>query len=262
MTLLLQISDPHIVSQAGARLRDVPTAASLDDVLSVARGRFGDCARVVWSGDISHDETVEGYHLFRQRVGSWIARSLLIPGNHDNRRALRESFPQVNDSEDEPVGFIDEIDGWRLVGLDTHLPGETAGAISETQCTRITQRLAGRPAMPTMVFLHHPPISVDCRWLDSIGLRNPPLLRQLIAALGDVRGIFCGHVHQEFAGSFLGVPVYTSPSTAFQFLPRADESSFDELPPGFRVIELGDATFNTYVVRLGTLKYRPRKPTE
>ena len=119
MTTIVQISDPHLMSDRQAVLKGVPTAKALASVLEEARVRCPDPDCVVWTGDLSHEECAGGYHLLRELADDWIDKSLLIPGNHDSRVALREVFPEVGGKGDEPICFQAELGKWQLVGLDT-----------------------------------------------------------------------------------------------------------------------------------------------
>ena len=257
MTKLLQISDPHLLSLPDDKLRGVPTAQSLQQVLQKARHEVVDPARVVFSGDLSQEHTLAGYQLLKDLLEDWSERSLLIPGNHDDRSRMRRVFHQVPGQADEDIWFRDEIGDWQLIGLDSHVPDEGRGELSQQTLDRLQSWLSETPGRPTLIFLHHHPMSVQSEWLDTIGLSNPESLEKLLASYQGVRGIFCGHIHQVFEDKFAGVPFYSTPSAAFQFVPKTKQITFDLLPPGFRVIELQEQDFRTRVVRLDTIPFVP-----
>ncbi len=260
MTIILQISDLHLLSQPEGRLKDVPTLESLDLVLERARQEVPDPAHVVLTGDLSHEETLAGYELLKQALGSWAERCLLIPGNHDNRAALRQVFNQVPGSQDEPIWFSRILEPWRLLGLDTHVPGEVWGFVSEPALARLDESLSQNPEQPTLIFLHHHPAPVGSPWVDHIGLRNAAALTALLARYPGVRGLFCGHIHQEFTSEIGPTRFFSVPSAAVQFKPGTELMELDPLPPGFRIIELLEAgQFQTRVVRLDELPFVPRQ---
>ena len=66
-------------------LRGVPTAETLAAVLEKARDRCPDPACIVWTGDLSHKESVAGYRLLRELAGDWIEKSHAIQGTAQNR---------------------------------------------------------------------------------------------------------------------------------------------------------------------------------
>ena len=109
--------------------------------------------------------------------------------------------------------------------------------------------------MPTLLFLHHPPIPVGS-WIDPLGLKNRGEGEKILKKY-DIRGCFAGHVHHEFEGQWGSIPVYTTPSTVYQIMGGTQEFRADPIPPGFRVIELKRDSFCTRVVRLPRLLYPP-----
>ncbi len=56
-----------------------------------------------------------------------------------------------------------------------------------------------------------------------------------------MKAIFTGHVHQQSDNDFFGIPLYTTPSTCFQFAPRQREFGVDARPPAYRWIDLHDS---------------------
>lgn len=171
---------------------------------------------------------------------------------------MRQVFPQVPGELDEPIWFRRELGRWLLLGLDSHVPGEVHGALSDRSLERLAADLDADTHRPTLIFLHHHPGEVGSPWVDHIGLRNAAALEKLLARHSRVRGLFCGHIHQVFEGAIAGVPFHSVPSAAIQFMPGTETMQFDFLPPGFRVIELQDGQFGTRVVRLDDVPFRPR----
>lgn len=258
MTTILQISDLHLLSQPTGTLKGVPTAESAALVLQHARATVPDPAWVVLSGDLSHEETVAGYELLHDLLGDWAARCLLIPGNHDDRAKMRQVFRQVPGAGEEPIWFRQELAEWALLGIDTHVPGEVYGEVSGAMLEQFETLLSADPSRPALVFLHHHPGPVGSNWVDSIGLRNAAQLETRLARFPSIQALFCGHIHQVFAGRIGDVPFHSAPSTAIQFLPNSPDMGFDLQPPGFRVIELDERQFSTRVVRLDHLPFTPR----
>ena len=255
MTTILQLSDPHLMSDPQGRLKNVPTYESLKQVIQFARTSCSNPDHVVISGDLSHEHTVAGYELLRDLLGDWVERALVIPGNHDDRGGMRQVFSQVPGRSDEEVWFQQVIGDWQLIGLDSHVPGQVYGELSNTMLTQLNSWLANSDR-PTVIFLHHPPASVMSHWIDQIGLQNPVPLADVLHQHAHVKGLFCGHIHQVFQGEFAGVEFSSAPSTAFQFKPGTVKMQLDELPAGFRIIELQERVASQ-VVRLDELSFTP-----
>ena len=88
-------------------------------------------------------------------------------------------------------------------------------------------------------------------------LENGDELADMVQSRPQIRALFCGHVHHEFAGRMGDVAVHATPSTSTQFVPRGIEPEYDNLPPGYRVIELDAGYVRTHVVRLPECRFPP-----
>jgi Icc protein len=260
---VVQISDPHLFADPASRHKGIPTRETLREVIQMVRDRYARFERVVFTGDLAHDEQRETYEALRDMIGDWLPRCRLIPGNHDHRAFLRQAFPEIVPGRRGPISFAENVGDWRLIGLDTHVPGEVRGRIADEQLDWLESVLAGN-RRPTVIFMHHPPISVESDWLDRLGLDDAESFEQLIVASPDVKLICTGHVHHDFHGRLGHAHVYTAPSTGAQFDPLAgdDESHYAFEPPGFRVITLERDRFQTEIVRLPELKYPPQDEPE
>lgn len=90
----------------------------------------------------------------------------------------------------------------------------------------------------TVIFLHHPPLRVNCEWLDSIGLQDQSALIDVLLMHPEVRLVIGGHVHQEASFAVGSVVVLTTPAVGPQFRPRAPVVTMESGPPKYRLIEL------------------------
>ena len=253
---VLQLSDCHLLSDPEATLKGVPTAASLGEVLAfITENEEFDF--LVISGDLAHDEQLQTYQLLREMLGEWVTRLRVIPGNHEDRNFLRQTFPEITAGSNGLLTFSLKVEGWRLIGLDSHVPGKVWGSIEEEQLEWLKRELSLDSRCPTVLFVHHPPISVRSPWLDRIGLAEPAALVDIISGSTQIRLVCSGHVHQEFAGRLGEAEVLTTPSTSFQFRPKEEVPIFDLVSTGFRVLTLGASGYQTKVVRLPSLTYPP-----
>jgi 3',5'-cyclic AMP phosphodiesterase CpdA len=141
----------------------------------------------------------------------------LIPGNHDDRDAMREVF---TDHDYLPrAGFLQyvvEHHPVRLVALDTLLPGSAGGLLCAERLAWLDARLAEAPGRPTLIFMHHPPFVTGIRFMDGCGLENADGLREILMQHGHVEAVVCGHVHRPMQIRWAGTLVSTAPSTAHQ----------------------------------------------
>lgn len=254
---ILQLSDPHLLSEPDARLRAVPVYRSFRHVIRHLEEQSPGFDQVILTGDLAHDEKRETYELLRRTLVEKFGNWRIIPGNHDSRDFIRQVFPEMCGTGRDRVNFSVEAAGWKLVGLDSHLPGSVSGRVGRRQLEWLRQELEANPGVPTVLFIHHPPVPVGSLWLDRIGLEDAERFCPVVAAAPQVRLVCCGHVHHEFRGRLGEATVLSAPSTAFQFLPEVGSPVFEPIPPGARILELDGTQWRTHVVRLPELIWVP-----
>ena len=250
-TRIVQITDLHLMIDPLAELKGVCTRASLQAVLDVLRSDFRSAERLIVTGDLAHDELRETYEVLRDLLADWLPKLRVIPGNHENRAFMQQVFgDRVTVVGDRNV-FADSVGGWRLIGLDSQLPGEVRGQLGEPQREWLARELAAEPHCPTAIFLHHPPLKVGTEWLDGIRLEDADPLLDLLSRHRQVKFVCCGHIHHETTIVEGDSLLLTTPATCVQFLPETDRLIPDPVQPGFRIFDLEpDGSFRTRVVRV------------
>jgi Icc protein len=202
---------------------------------------------VVASGDLAHDGSAQAYqhlHTCFSRLGVPI---YCLPGNHDEAATLRENAQcgRLYSSRSACIG------GWLLVFLDSSVAGSEGGHLSESELNELDAALTSHPELPALVCLHHQPVNIGSRWLDTMAVDNPKAFFDIIDRHPQVRAVIWGHVHQTFEQQRNGVRLLSTPSTCVQFLPNSEAFAVDMIPPGYRWLELyPDGTFKTGVTRL------------
>jgi Icc protein len=229
---ILHITDPHLYGSATGRLRGVETDPSLHAVLDDAFARVPDYRAVLVTGDLVQDDK-SGYLRFRSLFGALTKPVLCIPGNHDEPEAMRK---ELAGAPFEICG-AHEIGDWHFIMLDSYDPGHVGGRLTKTELARLDAALARSPKH-AMVCLHHHPIAMGSRWLDSVGLADPVEFWRIIDAHAQVRAVVWGHVHQDYDGERGDVRLFATPSTGAQFLPQSDRYAVDSRPPAYRKFEL------------------------
>ncbi|NBO73229.1 MAG: phosphodiesterase [Gammaproteobacteria bacterium] len=246
---LLQVTDTHLVGDAAGRQRGVVTLDALQAVLRLASKDSHDV--VLLTGDVVHDDP-EGYDWARRELSALGKPVLCIPGNHDDPDLLREALAG------EPFRHCGHHDfrGWRLVMLDSHVPGGAEGLLRPSELARLEIALESAGDLHVLVVLHHHPIESGSRWLDTVGLVNAKEFLDIIDRHSQVRGILWGHVHQSHdslrRNAHGELRLMSTPSTCVQFLPKSDDFVLDTLPPGFRTLQLyADGRIDSQVRWLG-----------
>lgn len=248
--VILQFTDLHLFADRSQQLKGIAPWESFERVLAAARRRHPDPDLVIFTGDLAHDELPETYHQLREHIVDWLPICRFLPGNHDSREGIRAAFPECVSPGAGTLPFTTSVSNWRVIGLDTHLPGKVSGRLDASQLRWLADEIARTADIPTLVFQHHPPCSVQTPWLDVVGLENADELLDALARCASLRAVMTGHVHHESIQSARGVSIYTTPSTAVQFVPGADVLMVDPVPAGYRVVRLEPDHWQTFVERV------------
>lgn len=242
---LVQLTDPHLYADRAAGLYGVNSFDTFSAVVDEALKHPVDAAVV--TGDLVHDESAQGYLQLRRVLQRLAVPTRLIPGNHDDAAFMQLEFArgEINCEKELLLGH------WQILLLNSQLPGQVGGLLDEAELHWLERTLSHANAPYGIIFLHHNPVPVGCKWLDPLGLKNPDKLFEVIAAYPQVKALVWGHVHQEFDELRAGVRLLSTPSTCIQFRPGADDFELDPLAPGYRWFRLhGDGRLETGVRRL------------
>jgi 3',5'-cyclic-AMP phosphodiesterase len=246
---LTHFTDPHLYGDEKESLRGVATLPALTAALAHARARDWPPDAVLVTGDIVQDDP-GGYTHFRRLFGNLGVPVLCLPGNHDEPQAMQRELAM----KPFVLGGFADLGRWRIVLLDSCIPGAASGALSDASLRLLDEALATAGTRHCMVCLHHHPVPMSSRWLDDVGLANSQQFLDTIDAHRNVRAIVWGHVHQNYDGLRKGVRLLATPSTCAQFLPHAENFAVDRRPPAYRTFELrADGSLLTEVVWLEEL---------
>lgn len=243
---LVQLTDSHLFADPAGRLLGLTTRESFEAVLSQMVSALPAADAVVFTGDLVHDESADGYAYLSAKLASIATPSYCLPGNHDSRKLLERLLG------DAAVGYTARrrLGGWNLFLIDSTRPGQEGGHLDARQLDQLDAWLA-EDAAPALVFLHQHPIAVRSQWIDSMGVDNGEALLALCDRHPNLKAIVFGHVHQEVHMDRGGCLLLGTPSTCIQFLPGSDEFALDTRTPGFRELLLHpDGTLETSVIRL------------
>lgn len=215
--LIAQISDLHVVEDDAAA-RVVDANRNLADCVAYLNGMARQPDVVLATGDLTDDGRPAQFEVLREILRDLRAPVLLIPGNHDEREPFRAAFRRDHAviPADGPVHYA--LDDWpvRLVGLDSLRTGHHDGELDTPRLAWLDATLAARPDQPTLVFLHHPPFRTGIWWMDCIGLRGAPELREVIGGHPQVQRVVAGHIHRPIHTNWGDAVVSVAPSTTMQ----------------------------------------------
>ena len=244
--LLVQLTDSHLFAEASGRLLGMDTADSLRHVVERVLDEQPRVDMILATGDLSQDGSVASYERFRNLCEPIPAPARWCPGNHDELAAMR----QVAQDGELMTPTLD-IGAWRVVMLDTLVPGSVFGMLRDDQLELLERALQEAPDRHHLICLHHHPVNIGSRWMDTIGLHNREALFEVIDRHSCVRALLWGHIHQEFDGWRNGVRLLASPSTGVQFAAGSEKFQVDRLAPGYRWLRLhADGELETGVSRV------------
>lgn len=233
--MLVQLTDSHLFGEPDTAMLGVNTDASLRAVLRQieADGKHPDL--LLATGDLSQDGEAASYRRFARMLGEAGALSRAqircLPGNHDQPAVLRQELPQWS-------APVTDVGAWRVVALDTTVPGANGGHLSDGQLDLLEAALAEAPGRHTLVAMHHNPMQMDSHWHDSMMIDNPQALFKRLARWPQARVLLWGHVHHEFDRRRHNLRMLATPSTCFQFSIRDGKHVVDNMAPGYRWIKL------------------------
>jgi Icc protein len=235
-----QISDLHIGPPGKLLFRRVDSAAMLARAVQEILRLPQKPDVMVITGDLVDTGHPDEYAHLRRLLAPLPMPYYLLPGNHDERAALRQAFPEhAYLRQWEP--FIQyAIDDWplRLVALDTVIPGEPGGRLDQARLEWLGSALSREPRKPTLILMHHPPFPTFIAHMDGMVLEEPQALAAVVARHPQVERLLCGHLHRPIQFRFAGTLASTCPSTAHQValdtLPQAPPK-YNLEPPGFQL---------------------------
>lgn len=227
---LVQLTDCHLGLDCAFNLAGVNTHDTFSQVLS-AVSASRPSSFVFVTGDIACEGAEESYQLFSEMMVSNQLDYSWLPGNHDDFQQMQKMIP-------EPFVKAKEFGEWVVISLVSSVPGKVNGELSAYELQELSDLLEQYKNRFILLFVHHPPVDIHCQWLDEQRISNSEKLGEVIGSHKKVKAIFTGHVHQESKTNWFGVPVFTTPSTCFQFTGNSATFDISDQPPGYRWIEL------------------------
>jgi Icc protein len=153
---VVHITDTHIPGKAGSEVYGVDSFEALRTLISVIQE---DCAKtdvLIATGDLSQDGTEASYRRLRSLLGPLGRPTYCIAGNHDVFPAMR-LYLRGEGVQIERRAILGQ---WQIVFLDSHVPGEMHGYLSDEELGELDDALGKMPKHHSLVCLHHGPVAV------------------------------------------------------------------------------------------------------
>lgn len=216
---MAHVSDTHLLAGGALQFGAIDTAANAQAALDRLTRLDPAPDAIVVTGDLADRGEPAAYQELRALVDP-LARDLgaeivWVMGNHDERRAYAAELFGREVGVDDPQDAVYDLDGLRVISLDTTVPGYHHGELRDAQLTWLAEVLATPAQHGTLLALHHPPIPVPMVPAAAI----IELLEQdrLAAVLegSDVISILGGHFHFSSHSTFAGIPVSVAAATCY-----------------------------------------------
>ena len=243
-----QITDTHLCAGRGGTLLQMDTDHSLQAVIDLVLARAAAPDLVLGTGDLADGGARGAYQRLHGYLAQLSPNYFCLPGNHDDRGLMAEELGEYPCLASEI-----RIAGWQVLMLESQVPGEVGGQMGAEQLDFLQQGLsrAGNEGLYTLICLHHHPLPVGTAWLDEQIVSDADELFAVLDRHPGVKGVLWGHVHQQIDWLRKGVKLMASPSTCVQFAPGFENFRADDLPPGYRWLELHpDGRIDTGVERV------------
>lgn len=215
--VIAHISDTHLLGGSRKLFSTINVKKNLETLLNRLRATDYSFDALVFTGDLADVAEPEAYRWIRQQVepvaAELGAQVVWVMGNHDEREHYaRELFDEESDGT--PHDRVYDVNGLRIIALDSTVPGYHHGELEDSQLEWLTAELATPAKHGTILALHHPPIRSHNPLVRMIELFRQDRLEKVLSGT-DVRTILGGHLHYSTFGTFAGIPVAVASATCY-----------------------------------------------
>ncbi|RXZ42421.1 phosphodiesterase [Agromyces binzhouensis] len=255
--VIAHLSDTHLL-EGGARLGGrADTVTQLERASEQIARMAGGLDAILVSGDIADLGEDDAYRRVRAALdpvaAATGARLIWVMGNHDERAPFRRVLLDDDSGDESPVNQVIDIDGLRIVAVDSSVPGYHHGILEAETLDWLDAVLAEPAPNGTIVALHHAPIATPLALMDVLELRRQDEFAEVLRDR-DVRAILGGHLHYPTQGTFAGIPVSVAGSLAYTMDLSAPARHLVGIDGGrsFSLVHCFDDAVVTSVVPVGT----------
>jgi 3',5'-cyclic AMP phosphodiesterase CpdA len=216
--LIAQITDSHVTAAGTLAYGVIDTNAHLAAAVAHLNQFRPRPDLVLITGDLVDQGQPAQYAALRDILSALELPYRLIVGNHDDRDALCEAFPDHAYLPEDRRFLHYTVEDFpiRVIALDTVIPDQPHGMLCPERVDWLTRRLAESPERPTLIAMHHPPMPCGIAHMDAMRCFGTEPLPALFRRFGCVQGVICGHLHRPVVTAWHGTMVFVCPSTAHQ----------------------------------------------
>ena len=215
MTLLIQITDTHIVAPGEVLYGDIDSGLHLREVVRNINAMQPEPAGVIFTGDLVETADAVSYAHFLEIIEPLKMPAWVIPGNHDNPQIMLEAFAGTGyfpATQDDFQYVIDDLP-FRILALNSHCSDTELPGYDEQRLAWLKDQLSYSDK-PALIAIHHPPMKTGIELVDMGGSDWYQGLKRLLAEYPQVKLVICGHCHTDLSGRIGQVPVYMAPANS------------------------------------------------
>lgn len=218
MSRVLQISDTHIVKQGAFANAVVDTNAALAstvETINRSQDKIGPIDLVVVTGDLTDHGTPDEYAVFRDLIAPLHCPLVAVPGNHDDRDAMRTAFSDAPWMPRQgPINLRVDLEDVTVIGIDTLVTDGPYGEICAPTCDWLAEQFGKLDGRPILLAMHHPPFDTGIALMDNQALTNPGYLADVLETYSGPCRVIAGHIHRSIATTFAGHQALVCPGTS------------------------------------------------
>lgn len=257
--LIAHITDLHIRPRGKPAYRVSETNALTERALDAVAALRPRPDVLVITGDLTDCGLPEEYAYLQSLLARLDLPVLVVPGNHDRRETLISGLKLAAQTvlDDGFVQFVADLGALRLIGLDTLVPGQSAGALCGKRLAFLEKALDEANGKPVAIFMHHPPFDCGIVHMDNIRLIDGAAeFAEIVGRHPNIERVLCGHHHRPIQVRFSGTIAQIAPSVTHQVtLDLAPEgaATFHMEPPAYHLhsyrSDIGLVSHTAYVER-------------
>jgi len=231
---VIQISDCHLSSNQQQHFSGRHPDEYLHKVINdINRNETKDCL-ILATGDLSNDGSEISYQRLFHALSKLNKEVYTLAGNHDDLVSMSK---HLSHNRIKNTSFLVK-DNWLFLFLNTHVDKEEHGYLSSREISSAKTILEKNQDKHVFIAMHHPPLHVNCAWIDRKNLQNSHDFMSLVSANKNIKAVTFGHVHQEYETVLEGIHYYSCPSTCHQYLPNSDDYAIEQVEAGYRWFNL------------------------
>lgn len=191
--------------------------------------------RIIVTGDVSNVGSKGSYEFFYSMMDSLAIPYYSFPGNHDDPKLMSEVSSLAEHHRDLLQLSADK---WSLTKIDTVVPGEDYGLISEDEISKFKDTLITNKETKIVVFMHHHPLKVGTPLVDSCMLQNSTEFLGLCKRY-NVKLVAAGHAHTPCQQKIGQTLISIAPAVCYQWV-NGTSAQEKLLESGFSILSLED----------------------